>query len=199
MKKVKTIELYGEEYCKRINAKEWRFTTIPPVMEVIYDYFKPESIIDVGCANGIHLQAFRKLGCKKLLGIEGTGYWAPYIQKLFGTPFLIADMRASLPDLGKFDLVLCLEVLEHLEEKFAKRSAKNLTILGNTLCISACPIKDGFHHFNPQPKEYWIEIFKIFNFNYCKDESDYLMSIFKTMNCSGWFKNDLKVFRKDEN
>lgn len=198
MTKLNTLEIYNDNYCRRISAKKWRYKTIPPAMEVLYNHFKPNSVVDVGCANGVHLKKFRQLGIKHLLGIEGTGHWAPYIQSYFGTPFLIADLRSPLPELGKFDLVLCLEVFEHLEEKFATRLLKNLINLGNTLCISACPLKGGFHHLNPQPKEYWIDKFKKFNFIYCENESEQLMSIFKTMNCSGWFKTDLRVFRKNE-
>ena len=49
---------------------------------------------------------------------------------------------------------------------------------------------------NPQPREYWIEKFELQGAKYCKEESESLQDIFKTINCSGWFKDSLKVFRK---
>jgi hypothetical protein len=74
----------------------------------------------------------------------------------------------------------------------------NLTSLGDTICCSACPIRGGFHHFNPQPKSYWIEKFERRNFLYCEDEVNELQQKFQQMNCSGWFKTGLKVFRRNK-
>ena len=196
MGKVITDDLYGPEYCARIDAKEWRFQVTPPTVKVIYDHFKPNSVVDVGCANGIHLKAFKELGVERLFGIEGTKHWAPYIEKYFDSRYSILDFREPFPNLGKFDLVFCMEVLEHLEKSYAPQAIDNLISLGDTLCISACPSSGGFHHFNPQPKKYWIKRFEKRGFKYCKDEVNKLESIFQQMRCSGWFKTGLKVFRK---
>ncbi|MHA2022483.1 MAG: hypothetical protein ACTSWQ_02365, partial [Candidatus Thorarchaeota archaeon] len=81
MNEINTAELYNGKYCARIDAKEWRFKVTPQTVKIIYDHFKPESVIDVGCANGIHLKVFKDLGVRRLLGIEGTPSWAPYIEK----------------------------------------------------------------------------------------------------------------------
>ena len=197
--KVNTNELYDIEYCRNINAKQWRFKLIPPTIKVLYDHFKPESVIDVGCANGLHLKAFKDLGVKRLFGIEGTHHWGSYIEKYFGEDYIIADIREQLSSFRtNFDLVICFELLEHFEEEFARQAVENLVSLGKTLCISACPIKGGFHHFNPQPRRYWIDIFKEFGVRYCREEVEHLQNIFKEMNCSGWFKSSLKVFRHED-
>ena len=191
-----TSELYDDAYCKMIDAKEWRHRLTPPTVKVLYDHFKPTSVVDVGCANGLHLKAFKELGVERLLGIEGTKHWAPYIEKYFDSRYVIEDLRKPLNPLEpKFDLVFCVEVLEHLEEKYAEQAVKNLIGMGDTLCISACPLTGGFHHVNVKPRRYWINLFKEHGVNYCNDEVDKLQSIFKKMNCSGWFKTGLKVFR----
>jgi SAM-dependent methyltransferase len=199
--KVITSDLYDSEYCERIDAKQWRHDLTPLTMKVLYDHFKPNSVIDIGCANGLHLRAFKDLGVRRLFGIEGTVHWVPYIEKYFGYNYIIADLREPLPKIGgKFDLVICFEVLEHLEKSFASRAVDNLISFGDTLCVSACPSKGGFHHFNPKPKEYWIKKFEKRNFKYCEDEVNELQEIYKNMNCSGWFKTSLKIFRcKDGN
>ena len=197
MKPIVTSEVYEENYCKRIAAKEWRYTTIPNVVKVLYDHFKPESVIDIGCANGLHLKAFKDLGVKRLFGIEGTIHWAKHIEYNFGKDYIIADLREDMNNsLRPFDLVISFEVLEHLEPQFADQAVKNILSFGSVFCLSACPIKGGFHHFNPQPREYWIEKFESQGAKYCKEESESLQNIFKTINCSGWFKDSLKVFRK---
>jgi SAM-dependent methyltransferase len=192
-----TEKFYDSAYCKKIDAKKWRHRQIPNVMKVIYDHFKPSSLIDVGCANGLHLKAFKELGVTRLFGIEGTSHFAPYIEKYFGDQYIISDLRHPLPYIGKFDLVISFEVLEHLEKGAAKRAVENLINLGNTLCVSANPSKGGFYHLNPKPKEYWLDIFTSFDMIYCGDEVNKLQSIFSKMNCSQWFKTDLMVFRHD--
>ncbi len=191
-----TEETYNAEYCTKIDAKRWRYKTIPVAMKVIYNHFKPISVVDVGCANGIHLWALRKLGAQFTFGIEGTSHWAPYIEKNFGDQYVIKDLREPVC-LGKsFDLVMCLEVLEHLEKKSSSQAVKNLVGLGDTLLISACPIIGGFHHLNPQPREYWVAKFERNGMTYQHDESMSLQDKFKDTRCSGWFKESLKVFRK---
>lgn len=196
MTKVVTSDLYGPKYCERIDAKKWRFAVTPPTVKVLYNHFKPTSVIDIGCANGLHLKAFKELGLTDLFGIEGTKHWIPYIKKYFGDQYIIADLRQPLPITRKFDLAISFEVLEHLEKEFSSIAIDNLTRLSDTICCSACPISGGFHHFNPQPKSYWIEKFERRNFKYCEDEVNTLQEKFTSMRCSGWFKTGLKIFRR---
>lgn len=197
MKLLDTEKLYNENYCKKIDAKEWRFRLIPPVVKILNDHFKPNSVVDIGCANGLHLKAFKDLGVKTLIGIEGTKHWGPYIEKYFGSKYYILNLRDPWNFDWDFDLVMSFEVLEHIEKEYSAQAVDNICSLGSTIICSACPIKGGFHHLNPQPKEYWIEKFERREFKYCKDEVEKLESIFQQMRCSGWFKTGLKIFRKD--
>ena len=48
MKDIITDKIYGQDYCKRINAKLWRYKTIPIAMKILYNHFKPISVIDIG-------------------------------------------------------------------------------------------------------------------------------------------------------
>lgn len=196
MKDIITDDIYGKEYCKRINAKLWRYKTIPTAMKILYDHFKPESVIDIGCANGLHLKALRKLGVRILYGIEGTVHWTPYIEKNHGLRYEIVDLRKPLVIDRQFDLVLSLEVLEHLEKKYARQAVKNILSLGKVFCISACPLGGGHFHVNPQPREYWVRVFEKQGAIYQKEESEELQNKFKNVRCSAWFKNSLKIFRK---
>jgi hypothetical protein len=196
MKKIITDEIYGAKYCKKINAKLWRFNTIPNAIKVLNDHFKPTSVIDVGCANGIHLKAFKDLGVQDLFGIEGTVHWASYIEENHGDKYKILDFREPLHPTRTYDLVLCLEVLEHLEKSAARQAVINLISLGSTLCISANPSGGGHYHVNPQPRDYWIKLFEKHGVKYQQAESEHLEKKFSNIQCSAWFKENLKVFRK---
>lgn len=194
---LKTEKFYNDSYCERIEAKEWRFKLIPKTMLVLYDYFKPNSVIDVGCANGLHLKALKELGAKRLFGIEGTSYWAPYIEKHFGDQYLIADLRNPLPPIdGKFDLVMSFEMLEHLEKESAKQAVKNIISLGDTIIVSANPSHGGFYHLNAKPKKYWIDLFESEGVTYQPEDVDQLQTVFQKGRCSRWFKTGLMVFKR---
>lgn len=196
MKDIITNEIYGAKYCKRIDEKLWRYETIPNAMKVLYEHFSPESVIDLGCANGVHLKAFRDLGVEVTFGIEGTDHWSGYLSES-KVKHTIMDLRIPITHPFKqFDLVLSLEVLEHLEEKYAIQAVVNILSFGKVFCISACPIGGGHYHVNPQPRQYWVDIFESLGAKYQKKESEYLQNQFKQVHCSGWFKESLKIFRK---
>ena len=60
----------------------------------------------------------------------------------------------------KFDLLLCLEVAEHLPANKAEHLVKTCASHSNTIFWSAAtPGQGGYHHVNEQPHEYWIEKF----------------------------------------
>ncbi len=189
-------KLYDADYCKKVDAKEWRFEYTPSAVSILNDHFKPQSVVDIGCANGLHLKAFKQLGVKDLLGIEGTYAWAPYIEDHFGTYYIIHNLERKLLVYKKFDLAISFEVLEHIKEKFSGRVVANICRLSDTICCSANPTTKGFKHVNPQPKKYWIEKFKLNQFKYCKDEVKELQSKFAKIECSDWFKTGLRVFRR---
>lgn len=78
------------------------------------------------------------------------------------------DLRSneSFPFTDKFDLVLCCEVAEHLEEQYAERLVKKLVSLGDTILFSAAiPNQGGKGHVNEQWQDYWAELFQKEGFN----------------------------------
>jgi hypothetical protein len=64
-------------------------------------------------------------------------------------------------DLGRrFDLVVCLEVAEHLAPNAAEHFVENLTKHSSAILFSAAiPFQGGDHHVNEQFLSYWIERF----------------------------------------
>jgi hypothetical protein len=60
----------------------------------------------------------------------------------------------------KFDLVVSLEVAEHLPESSAASFVDALAALGNTILFSAAvPYQIGEHHLNLQWQDYWANLF----------------------------------------
>ncbi|MGH7153399.1 MAG: class I SAM-dependent methyltransferase [Acetobacteraceae bacterium] len=75
---------------------------------------RAERIVDVGCGVGATASWLRSLypGCFTI-GLEGNAACLPELQSHVDQATIV-DLNGDLPDLGSPDLVLCLDVLEHL-------------------------------------------------------------------------------------
>lgn len=123
--------------------------------------FKPVSVVDVGCGIGTFLHVFKQYGVKNILGIDGK--WVNKDQLYIDSnEFMEADLEKLVKVDKTFDLVLCLEVAEHLSIGSADTLVDNLTRLGKTIVFSAATSKQGGqNHLNEQPFSYWKEKFAI--------------------------------------
>src|ERR1700755_2576753 len=79
---------------------------------------KPESILDVGAGEGFTLEMFRKNNIgKKLEGIEYMDDALKLAKKLHPQVKIKKGDIYKLPyQANEFDLIVCTEVLEHLDE-----------------------------------------------------------------------------------
>jgi SAM-dependent methyltransferase len=120
---------------------------------------KPKSVVDVGCATGEFLYVFYKNGVKDILGIDGE--WLKGKKLLIPKKFFLPlDLEKPLKIEREFDLVICLEVAEHLSKKSAEKFVKTLTNLSPIILFSAAiPYQGGIGHKNEQWPEYWIKLF----------------------------------------
>ncbi len=124
-------------------------------LQKVLDYYKPTSVLDVGCGVGQSLDWFVEREVDAV-GLEGSA---------------LAISKARHPDRIRqvnlnqavnlhrtFDLVWCFEVIEHIHPRFEPALLKTLTSHGDHLVISAArPGQGGEGHFNEQHPEYWID------------------------------------------
>lgn len=69
------------------------------------------SILDIGCGTGAWLDRLRNMGFNRMVGID-------YLQPapVSGLELLRFDINHDIPNtLGKFDIISCIEVIEHIE------------------------------------------------------------------------------------
>lgn len=75
------------------------------------------SVLDLGCGNGSFTNLIRKSGFFPVVGIDGSESGVEIARKFFsGIDFDCQDLTEEIPaELhGKFDAVVCLEVIEHM-------------------------------------------------------------------------------------
>ena len=140
-----------------ISAEE----TIP----VIREFIDPSSVLDIGCGIGTWLKAWQKNGVKTILGVDGDYVDTDQLLISKGS-FMTADLEKDLQIPGKYDLVMSLEVAEHLNIESAETFISALCSVGNIILFSAAiPHQEGVHHVNEQYPDFWINLFRQHNFS----------------------------------
>jgi SAM-dependent methyltransferase len=134
------------------------------IVPILIELFKPFSVIDIGCGLGTWLKVFIDNGIADVLGIDGDHV---DMNKLYITKeqFATADLKTELNINRKFDLVISLEVAEHLPEESADNFINSLSKLGDIIYFSAAvPFQGGTNHINEQWQSYWAQKFIQRNF-----------------------------------
>jgi glycosyltransferase involved in cell wall biosynthesis/SAM-dependent methyltransferase len=122
----------------------------------------PRSVLDAGCAIGLLVEALRDRDVEAW-GLDFSDYAIGQVR---------ADLRpfcwvgSITEDLDRdFDLITCIEVLEHLPAEQAEVAVANLTNHTDRILFSSTP--DDFQeptHINVQPPEYWAGLFALHGF-----------------------------------
>jgi SAM-dependent methyltransferase len=166
------------------------------IVPVIMDLCKPESVIDVGCGLGTFLKVFAKYGVIDYLGIDGPWVNKSLLKKNISLDhFIESDLENEIEISRKFDLAVCLEVVEHLAENASDNIVKNLTQLSDCILFSASiPGQMGQNHLNEQWPEYWQQKFAIYNY----EMLDVLRPIFwNNKNLARWYKQNMFLVIKN--
>ena len=151
-----TPEFYRQLASGRQSAHE--------VLPIILQLLKPQSIADIGCGCGDWLAAAAELGVKDILGVDGD--WVQESQLAISREkFLVRDLATPLNLGRRFDLVLSLEVAEHLPASAARGFIQGLCQTADKIVFSAAiPGQGGRHHVNEQWPVYWADIFGQFGY-----------------------------------
>ena len=188
--------LYGGDFFREWGRGNARFvSSARKIAEVIHREFSPRRIVDVGCGCGVYADAFRSLGAG-VVAIDGV---VPPAEHAFPGPVEIRDLRVPFAnEWGAFDVVLCLEVAEHIAEEHADAFLANLAGLGDLVLFSHAPERQGgLGHVNEQPKRYWIAKFDAIGFAYDRKRTGVLMETWKRDKPGYmWMAEHICVFRR---
>jgi glycosyltransferase involved in cell wall biosynthesis len=123
----------------------------------IADSPRPETVLDVGCALGMLVEALRNVGIDAR-GVDISAWAIAQIPPNVKQFCRVGSVTDEIE--GQYDLITCIEVLEHLPPSLAEGAVANLCRHAPMVLFSSTP--DDFDepsHLNVQPSEYWADLF----------------------------------------
>ena len=183
--------MYSAAFHKAIESDE--LPQAVRVADYIQTYIKPSVFYDFGCSTGLYLREIKK----RLPTIESKGF-----------EFSKDAVDAALcPDIIETDLTvplffekkantlgICLEVLEHIDDRYWKEVLTNLTNHSDTLIFSAAlPGQGGTGHINCRPRIDWIRRFHELGWVVDADATQHLVTFMKQGVHMGWFTANAMV------
>jgi SAM-dependent methyltransferase len=171
------------------------------ILPELFACLQPQSVLDVGCGIGTWLRVACDLGARVILGVDGD-----YVEQrqlmIPSESFVPVDL--ACPGLkekvltihpNRFDLVMCLEVAEHLPYERSASLAEELCQLGDVLLFSAAiPFQGGTQHVNEQWPEFWALLFRRLGF-VCYDWLR--QQIWAAPNVDWWYAQNVLLFVRE--
>lgn len=118
---------------------------------------RPRRVLDAGCALGLLVETLRTKGIDAF-GIDFSAFAIEHVDESI-KPFC---RQASVTDplSEQYDLIVCLEVLEHITAAEAQTAIANFCAHSHDILFSSSPVHFGeATHINTQPPEYWAAQF----------------------------------------
>jgi SAM-dependent methyltransferase len=117
-------------------------------------------VLDLGCGSGFLIARLARHG-KAVTGVDGSPDSHIFAAAEVRHKIMIRDLRQPL-DLGRYDLVICSEVAEHLPAAHADTLVASVcrNAVGWVFFTAALPGQGGHGHVNEQPHDYWIDKFR---------------------------------------
>ena len=117
----------------------------------------PRAVLDAGCALGFLVGALRQRGVAAE-GIDISEYAIAHAPEAARPYCRVGSVLDPLPQ--RYDLIVCIEVLEHMPPAESVQAVANLCRSTDDIIFSSSPIDfREATHFNVQPPEYWVGLF----------------------------------------
>jgi SAM-dependent methyltransferase len=123
------------------------------IAERIFNTLHPTSVLDAGCAMGFLVEALHDRGVDAW-GIDVSEFAISKAHESIADRCRVASLVEPLE--RRFDLITCIEVLEHIPPEETDRVIANLCQATDTLLLSTSPLDfSEATHLNVQPPEFW--------------------------------------------
>ncbi|MCH8118436.1 MAG: glycosyltransferase [Planctomycetes bacterium] len=184
-------DIYNSDFYKE--HKDETLYSAKVIVPLILDIFPAGSVVDLGCGDGTWLSVFVDCGARTIRGFDVSDL-APYDYRV-EKKYIETSCDFSSQEFvctSKVDIVICLEVAEHLPEAAAPGLVKNLVNIAPVVIFSAAfPWQTSTHHINEQPHWYWQE--KFHHYGYV--EIDFLRPLlWSDGRVCWWYRQNITTF-----
>ena len=154
-------------------------------------FTKKETIVDIGCGKGQYVKALLDAGFDAR-GFDGNPMTPELTKYIINHRCEVRDFSKE-QKIGMYDIVLSLEVGEHIPSHFESQFIQNLcTSSRQWIVLSwAVPGQGGVGHFNERSNMYIISELESRGFKLKPEPSLYL----RDHSTLPWFKHTIMVFR----
>ncbi|EHR42310.1 class I SAM-dependent methyltransferase [Alishewanella jeotgali] len=187
-------DIYNENFY--INQASYSLRSGVATLSILFDLIgKPKSVLDVGCGTGSWLAAAHNHGVGDIFGVDG-GSSAKDMLMIPPSCFRELDVCKSFTLSKKYDLIISLEVAEHLNVESHTSFIQNLSAHGDVVLFSAAiPYQGGTGHRTENWPAYWCKLFSSFGYD-CYDVIRPL--IWDLPGIEFWYKQNIFLFIKSE-
>lgn len=187
---------YGQwfyEACAKDNLKS--HPVIARTLVEAFPYFR--RVVDFGCGDGLLLAEMKRL--KRDASFQGFEFSPEGIRKARALGLDVTEFdfrRHCLPVECRADIVISIEVAEHLESRHADFYTECLssTGAGKLIFTAAHPGQGGEGHYNEQPIGYWIDRFAKFGWVPENAMTSLLREAWKSGGVASYYWENLVVF-----
>lgn len=117
----------------------------------------PGSVLDAGCAMGFLVEALRGRGVEAF-GVDISEYAISKVHADIEPYCWVGGVTDPFP--RRYDLIVCIEVFEHLTCDHAERAIENFGRHADDILFSSTPFDySEVTHLNVQPPEHWGGLF----------------------------------------
>ncbi|MDY0148519.1 MAG: class I SAM-dependent methyltransferase [Kiritimatiellia bacterium] len=149
--------MYNHDFYNEVQGNAGHSATA--VVNLFLAHVHCQSVVDVGCARGTWLDAFVRAGIQDVMGVDGEWVSLDTLD-IPQDRFVRADLSKSFVLNRRFDVVVCLEVAEHLPKTAAETLVQSLVTHSDIILFSAAiPYQPGTNHINCQWPAYWAKHF----------------------------------------
>lgn len=165
--------------------------------------FPSASVVDIGCGQGLALEAFRAIDPRlRLKGFDDSpsAIARARTRHLDVSPLDIAaltraEARAFGRTNGPVDLALCLEVGEHLPSWHSGKLLDALTCARRLIFSAAHPNQGGMRHVNERPAGYWISRLADRGFRLASANEELRVEL-AALSLPPWYGDNIHAFEK---
>ena len=157
-----TSQLYGAHYfahnCGRPYQRDEHWMGFfSSIADRIVSDIGSSTVLDAGCAMGFLVECLRERGIEAW-GLDVSEYAIQNVHPDVQPYCWAGSVFESFP--RKYDLIVCIEVLEHLPQPESEQALANLCRHTDDILFSSTPVDyKETTHFNVQQPEYWAEMF----------------------------------------